>query len=343
LIKPKTLKLSITDVNEALDDMGINVKEAMNVKNRDALTNLSSRVKKRIIGQDHAVDTVVKSLVRSKLGLRSKKRPMGNFLFLGPTGVGKTELAKVLSEEAFGSRGGSLIRLDMSDFAEKHNVSRLVGAPPGYVGYGEGGELTQKIELHPDSVVLFDEIEKAHPDVLNILLQIMEEGELSDAKGNIFDFSRAVIILTSNLGTNLIQDIGIGFDESKIEDSKVEERLKANLKKVIKPELLNRFDEVIVFRKLTLDDQLKILNLLISDIDVTLKRQDVYVKMPLEARKLLLKKGFSDEYGARALRRVLERELLDKIAEILLQTKTRPLNIQAVATGETLELNTKLS
>jgi len=219
----------------------------------------------------------------------------------------------------------------------------LVGAPPGYVGYGEGGELTQKIELHPDSVVLFDEIEKAHPDVLNILLQIMEEGELSDAKGNVFDFSRAVIILTSNLGTNLIQDIGIGFDESKIDDSKVEERLKANLKKVIKPELLNRFDEVIVFRKLSVEDLLKVLNLLISDIDVTLKRQDVYVKVPLDARKLLLKKGFSDEYGARALRRVLEKELLDKIAEILLQTKARPLNIQAAASGETLILNTKLS
>ena len=163
-------------------------------------------------------------LVRSRLGLRSRKRPVGNFLFLGPTGVGKTEMAKVIADLFYGSK--SLIRLDMSDFSEKHNVARLVGAPPGYVGYGEGGELTSKIESKPESVVLFDEIEKAHPDVLNILLQIMEEGELVDAKGTTFDFSRAVVILTSNLGTEILHNNEIGFEEKAISDKSAEGRLR---------------------------------------------------------------------------------------------------------------------
>ena len=342
IFTPHKLKLSLQEVDDALLDMGIGKKPGSEDTDISNLTELAEKIKRKIIGQDHAVDTVVKSLVRSKLGLRSKKRPLGNFLFLGPTGVGKTELAKVLAEVFFSleekSKQGSLIRLDMSDFAEKHNVARLVGAPPGYVGYGEGGELTQKIEMNPKSVVLFDEIEKAHPDVLNILLQIMEEGELSDARGNVFDFSKAVVILTSNLGTDLIQSAGIGFEEKVLTDDKVEDRLKGNLKKILKPELLNRFDEIIVFKKLNQKAQMDILNLLIYEITKTLKLQNVSLIVNLLTKQYLLKKGYSDEYGARSLRRTVEKELLDKVAEQLLNTKKRPLTLKTQTDSSNLTL-----
>jgi ATP-dependent Clp protease ATP-binding subunit ClpC len=291
------------------------------------LASVGDKIKKRIIGQDEAVSVVSKSLIRSSLGLRSKKRPQGNFLFLGPTGVGKTELAKVLADIYFGDN--SLIRLDMSDFSEKHTVARLVGAPPGYVGFGEGGELTTKIASKPDSVVLFDEIEKAHTDVLNILLQIMDEGELRDARGNTFDFSRSVVILTSNLGTEILHQNGIGFEERIDSDEKVEERLKSNLKKIIKPELLNRFDEIVIFKQLKKESQIRILDLLIKDIQASLTAKDVTLKVSGTVKKLLLEKGYSKEYGARALRRTLEKELLDKIAEVLLESKKGSLMLRA--------------
>ena len=331
---PHKLKLSLAEVEEALSEIGPDKKLELTASSQDKLQTLAERIKKKIIDQDEAVGTVVRALIRSKLGLRSKKRPLGNFLFLGPTGVGKTELAKVLADSAFGD--DSLIRLDMSDFAEKHTVSRLVGAPPGYIGYGEGGELTQKIELHPESVVLFDEIEKAHPDVLNILLQIMDEGELSDAKGNTFDFSKAVIILTSNLGTEILQNTGIGFDDKPLSDANVESRLKFNLKKILKAELLNRFDEIIVFKRLSPSSQLKILNLLITEVVETLFEQNVALHVDRAAKKHLLTLGYSQEYGARSLRRTLEKELLDKIAEMLLATKKRPLDIKISAANDTI-------
>lgn len=318
------LILTVADVDVALKDLEVSDFEEGDV-DLEHLSNLTDEIKKKIIGQDKAIEIVTKALIRGKLGLRSRKRPLGNFLFLGPTGVGKTELAKVLSESAFDE--DSLIRLDMSDFAEKHTVSRLVGAPPGYVGYGEGGELTSKIETNPDSLVLFDEIEKAHPDVLNILLQIMEEGELSDAKGNTFDFSKSVIVLTSNLGTDIVLKKDIGFVEGSKSDESVEGRLRENLKKIMKPELLNRFDEIIVFKKLNRIEQRKILDLLLREIIETLEKQDVKLKIYADAKKYLLGKGYSDEYGARALRRVVESELLDKIAEFLLTHKKRPLKI----------------
>ena len=283
------------------------------------------------------MEIVAKALIRSRLGLRSKKRPVGNFFFFGPTGVGKTELAKVLAEVAFGEN--SLIRLDMSDFSEKHTVARLVGAPPGYVGYGEGGELTSKIELKPESVILFDEIEKAHPDVLNILLQIMEEGELSDAKGNRFDFSKSVVILTSNLGTEILHNKDIGFEEKDISDEGVSDRLRHNLKKILKPELINRFDETVVFKRLKKESLLKILDLLLLEVNERLISQKVYLKINTEAKRFLLKAGQSDEYGARSLRRTIEKELLDKIAEVLLKVKERPLKLSAGVKNNDLFIN----
>jgi len=295
--------------------------------NTSTLGSLAGDIRERILGQDDAVDAVSKSLIRSGLGLRPSKRPWGNFLFLGPTGVGKTELAKVLADVLFGK--DSLIRLDMSDFGEKHTVSRLVGAPPGYVGYGEGGELTQKIERNPASVVLFDEIEKAHPEVLNILLQIMEEGELADARGSTFDFSSAVIILTSNLGTELVQQFPIGFGNGTLSVKDIEKRLRGNLKKVLKPELINRFDEIIVFKPLRKDAQKGIVNLMLGDVIESLKSQKISLRVYSDVKKLLLREGYSDEYGARSLRRTVERGLLDKIAEFLLAHAERPLKLNA--------------
>ncbi len=280
------------------------------------LKTIQDRMKKRIVGQDKAIEVVVKSLIRSKLGLNSKKRPVGSFLFLGPTGVGKTELAKVLAAEAFGA--GSLIRLDMADFGEKHTVARLVGAPPGYVGYGETGELTRKIELKPQSVVLFDEIEKAHPDVLNILLQIMEEGQLVDAVGTGYNFNEAIVVLTSNLGTEILHRKDIGFESELVSEDSVEARLQQNLKKSLKPELINRFDEIIVFRRLSKQSQNKIVGILISDFKESLKSKRIALTVDSDVKAYLLNAGFSQEFGARSLRRKVEKDLIDRVAEYLL-------------------------
>lgn len=329
MISSQEVEVTNVAVDETLRSLNLKKKEH-ELLDKDKLSNLYEQVRKEIIGQDQAVESVVKALIRSGLGLRPGNRPIGNFFFLGPTGVGKTELAKVLAREAFEDDGKShLIRLDMSDFSEKHTVARLVGAPPGYVGYSDGGELTSKIESQPDSVVLFDEIEKAHPDVLNILLQIMEEGELVDAKGNTFEFDKAVIILTSNLGTEILHGREIGFKDSgsTASDSDVEKNLKQNLKKILKPELINRFDEIVVFKRLSKDDQMKILNLLLTKVNEQVREQDVTLHVYRSAKKHLLELGYSQEYGARSLRRVVEKELLDRVAEILLATKKRPIKI----------------
>ena len=321
------LVLRTEDVQEAVSNLSDEKKADTDKVSLSKLSALADNIKKKIIGQDEAVDMVVKSLIRSKLGLRSKRRTLGNFLFLGPTGVGKTELAKVLADDFFGEK--SLVRLDMSDFAEKHTVARLVGAPPGYVGYGEGGELTTKIEARPDSVVLFDEIEKAHPDVLNILLQIMEEAELTDARGNLFDFSKAVIILTSNLGTEILHVHDIGFGDKRMSDKSAEGRLRVNLKKILKPELINRFDEAIIFNRLHREDQFRVLEILIKEVSSALRAQKIKLSVTQPVKNLLVKEGYSEEYGARALRRTVERELLDKIAEFLLEHRVRPLLVSA--------------
>ena len=327
-------KLNMDTINEFLleDDLDADINSDF-----DLLATLSSKLKNKIIGQDSAIDSVSKALIRGKLGLRTKQRPLGTFLFLGPTGVGKTELAKTLAVEAFGSN--SLIRLDMSDFSEKHNVARLVGAPPGYVGYGDGGELTSKIEANPESVVLFDEIEKAHPEVLNILLQIMEEGELVDAKGQTFDFSKSVVILTSNLGTHILHNKSIGFSDDTKNLKNVEKRLRQNLKQIIKPELINRFDEVIIFNKLNKTNQRKVVNILLKEVKETLSKQGIKLKLNAKVKNYLLLKGYSDEYGARSLRRTIETELLDKVAEKVLQTKGTVQKLEAVIENDTIILN----
>jgi ATP-dependent Clp protease ATP-binding subunit ClpC len=334
----KNLILTTDEVDEVLEDMGT-VKIGLRNQDLNLLSTLAEDLKKVIIGQDEAIDLVVRSLIKSRLGLRNGKKPLGSFLFLGPTGVGKTEFAKVLAEEFYGLN--SIIRLDMSDFGEKHNVARLVGAPPGYIGHGDGGELTEKIGKNPLSVVLFDEIEKAHPDVLNILLQILEEGELVDAKGETFDFSKSVIILTSNLGTQFFHQHQIGLTKDNISREISKNKLLENLKKVLKPELINRFDEIITFGQLSKEDMSKILDLQLKDLLSLLKKQKIDLVIHKTVYEKLVELGYSKEYGARALKRVIERELVNQIAELLLTETSRPLLIRGNTKHEKIILEIK--
>ncbi len=340
MFAPQVFRVTRADVDTAVDEylkqQDTKQADASKTPSIRVLTSLESRLARRIIGQNEAISLVSRALVRTSLGLRPGNRPLGGFLFLGPTGVGKTELAKVLAEEFFGP--DSLIRLDMSDFGEKHTVARLVGAPPGYIGYGEGGELTRRIAKKPASLVLFDEIEKAHPDVLNILLQILEEGELVDAQGTPFDFSKSLIILTSNLGTEIVHKPGIGFDVENLDFSSLESRLRSNLKRILKPELLNRLDDVVVFHPLSKDAQFQILELLLQEIKLHLNKQNVHLRISDKAKRYLLDLGFSREYGARSLRRLLEKRLLDPIASVLLEEKSRPLRLSAVMRDDSLQI-----
>ena len=334
----KNLILTTDEIDDVLEDMG-NIKIGSRNQDFKFLSDLSEKLKKIIIGQNESVEIVVKSLIKARLGLRVSKRPLGSFLFLGPTGVGKTEFAKSLADNFYGAN--SLIRLDMSDFSEKHNVARLVGAPPGYIGFGDGGELTDKIERNPSSVVLFDEIEKAHPDVLNILLQIMEEGELSDAKGQTFDFSKSVIILTSNIGTEFFHSKQIGLTKDELSKEISNTKLLENLKRVLRPELINRFDEVVTFNQLEKSDIEKILDIRLKELLGILKKQKIDLIISKQVYELLIDKGYAKEYGARALRRIVEKELVNNIAEILLTQTSRPLSLKAVERDGSIQIEVR--
>ena len=290
------------------------------------LVNLEKSLGKYIIGQDEAVETVARAVRRSRSGIASEKRPIGSFVFLGPTGVGKTELARVLAREFFGS-DASLIKIDMSEFGEHHTVARMVGAPAGYVGYDDGGQLTDKIRRQPYSVVLFDEIEKAHPDVFNMLLQILEDGTLSDAKGRKVDFTNAIVIMTSNIGAEKLQkEASFGFGAiSRADLNNLDELHKTNkdkvteeLKKMMRPELLNRIDKIIVFRALTKANAMKILDLQLEDLRDRLLKQGIGLMVTRSAKQHLLQKGYDAHNGARPMRRLLQETLEDQIAAGLL-------------------------
>jgi ATP-dependent Clp protease ATP-binding subunit ClpC len=283
----------------------------------------------RVIGQQEAIETISKAVRRARAGLKDPKRPIGSFIFLGPTGVGKTELAKALAEYMFGSED-SLIKIDMSEFMERHNVSRLVGAPPGYVGFDEGGQLTEAVRRKSYAVVLLDEVEKAHPEVFNILLQILEDGQLTDAKGRRVDFRNTIIIMTSNLGARQLQtnsalgfrpqaDTAAGRQESSYE--LMREKVQAELKSSFRPEFLNRIDATVVFRSLTQDEIRQIVDLMLARVRDQLKAQAMALEVTAEAKDHLITLGYDPGYGARPLRRVIQNLIEDVLAEHLLLGK----------------------
>jgi len=287
----------------------------------DRLLRVSEELKGKVIGQDEAVYAMGKALRRSRADLKDPKRPIGSFIFLGPTGVGKTHLAKTLAQYMFGDES-ALIQIDMSEYMDAHNVSRLVGAPPGYVGYEEGGQLSEKVRRRPYSVVLFDEIEKAHPDIWNLLLQILEDGVVTDSLGRKVDFRNTIIIMTSNVGADLIRKnnvmgFGVKSDEHSYEQMK--EKMLSESKRVFKPEFLNRLDDVIVFHSLTRDDLTKIVDIEVAKVLTRLKPRSITFRLTPEAVAFLIEKGYDPQYGARPLRRAVERFLEDPMAEEILR------------------------
>ena len=297
------------------------------------LLNLEEILHGRIVGQDQAVMSISKAIRRSRAGLKDPKRPIGSFLFLGPTGVGKTELCKALAEVQFGDEN-QIIRIDMSEYMEKHAVSKLIGSPPGYVGYNEGGQLTEKVRRNPYSVVLFDEIEKAHGDVFNILLQILDDGRLTDSKGRMIDFKNTILIITSNVGaTKINKNKVLGFETNKDKEDtrnqydKMKESIMGELKQKFKPEFLNRIDDIIVFHPLEEYHIYEIVKLMTRDVIQRLKSLDIDLKISEEAVKLIAKKGLDLEYGARPLKRAIQRELEDTLSEAILKGDIKKGNI----------------
>ena len=294
-----------------------------------------------VIGQDEAVISVSKAIRRNRSGIGSGKRPIGSFIFLGPTGVGKTELARVLAREFFGSES-SLVKIDMSEFGEHHTVSRLVGAPAGYIGYDDGGQLTDKIRRQPYSLVLFDEIEKAHPDVFNMLLQILEDGYLSDSKGRKIDFTNTIIIMTSNIGAAKLQkEVSLGFRASNSVDindldqlhNENSSQVKEELKKLLRPELLNRIDKTIVFRALTKKDIFKVIDIQIDELASRLSKKVIGINLSKKAKDYLLEKGYDAHNGVRPLRRLIQDTIENQIADLILSNE--------IQKGDVLEVGVK--
>ena len=295
----------------------------------EKLLNLEEVLHKRVVGQNEAVDSISKAIRRSRAGLKDPNRPIGSFLFLGPTGVGKTELSKALAEAHFGDEN-QIIRIDMSEYMEKHSVSRMIGSPPGYIGYDEGGQLTEKVRKQPYSVVLFDEIEKAHPDVFNILLQILDEGRLTDSKGRSVDFKNTIIIMTSNVGaTKIKQQKNLGFttisnvEKEADEYEKMKECIMSELKKQFRPEFLNRIDDIIVFHALNEEHISQIVILMAEQVVKRLKEMDINLEMDDEAISLIAKSGIDLEYGARPLKRAIQKELEDELSEAILRGEVK--------------------
>ena len=273
---------------------------------KEKVLNLEQNMKKRVKGQDNALKLVSEAIIRSRSGIKDENRPIGSFMFLGPTGVGKTEVARTLAYELFDDEK-HMVRIDMSEYMESHSVARLIGAPPGYVGYDEGGQLTEKVRRNPYSIVLFDEIEKAHRDVLNILLQILDDGRITDGHGRTVDFKNTIIIMTSNIGSEYVLD-------GKIDEDIINNELKNHFR----PEFLNRIDEIIVFNALTSDVIYEILDKLIEDLNVRLSGQKISINLTKDAKDLIVKNGYDHNYGARPLKRYLSKSLETLIAKSLI-------------------------
>jgi len=298
--------------------------EKITEKESEKLLKLEEILHKRVIGQEEAVKSISRAVRRARVGLKDPKRPIGSFIFLGPTGVGKTELSRALAEAMFGDEN-NMIRIDMSEYMEKHSVSRLIGSPPGYVGYDEGGQLTEKVRRNPYSVVLFDEIEKANPEVFNILLQILEDGRLTDGKGKTVNFKNTIIIMTSNVGASTIKkQKSLGFSinndqNSENEYEKMKDNIMEELKRSFRPEFLNRIDDIIVFHQLVENDLQEIVRLMLKSVIERLKEQEIQIQFNEEAEKILAKEGFDLTYGARPLRRAITKIVEDKLSEEILK------------------------
>ena len=289
----------------------------------EKLMHMEDTLHQRLIGQDEAVKATSRAIRRARVGLKNPNRPIASFVFSGPTGVGKTELAKSLAAYFFGSED-SMIRLDMSEFMERHTVSKLIGSPPGYVGYNEGGQLTEAVRRRPYTVVLFDEIEKAHPDVFNMLLQILEDGRLTDAKGRTVDFKNTLLIMTSNIGSKVIEKGGggLGFefeqDQAESQYNRIRSLVNEELKQYFRPEFLNRLDEIIVFRQLTKDEVKEISDILLKEVFVRLTEKNIHLQVTERFKERLVEEGYNPSYGARPLRRAIMRLLEDTLAEEIL-------------------------
>ena len=335
--QPKLYKLKVEedDVLATLSALsGIPVQKLTQTDAKKYL-NLETELHKRVIGQDEAISAISRAIRRNQSGIRSSKRPIGSFMFLGPTGVGKTELAKALAESLFDDES-ALIRFDMSEYMEKFAASRLNGAPPGYVGYEEGGELTEKVRNRPYSVLLFDEVEKAHPDIFNVLLQVLDDGQLTDSKGRKVDFSNTIIIMTSNLGATSLRDdktVGFGARDIRLDHANMEKRMLEELKKAYRPEFINRIDEKVVFHSLSAEDMQEVVKVMLKPLIVSLAEKGIELKFQTSALKLLAQEGYDVEMGARPLRRTLQTQVEDKLSELLLTGD--------LMTGQTLKVGVK--
>ncbi|MCK1977183.1 AAA family ATPase [Jeotgalicoccus huakuii] len=310
----KTLDVDVTDIQLIVEEKtGIPVTK-IQAEEQNQMRLLSENLSAKVIGQEQAVDKVAKAVRRSRAGLKSKYRPIGSFLFVGPTGVGKTELTKALAEEIFGTRD-SMIRLDMSEYMEKHAVSKIIGSPPGYVGHEEAGQLTEKVRHNPYTIILLDEIEKAHPDVQNMFLQIMEDGQLTDSHGRTVSFKETVIIMTSNAGTG-DNNASVGFNASQHESVTTLE----NLSDYFKPEFLNRFDAIINFNELSEENLMEITDLMLNELSETLKENDISITVTEDAKKKLVSLGYDKRFGARPLRRVIQDRIEDQLTDLILES-----------------------
>ena len=313
------LELNIEDVAKVIETWTRIPASKISETEAEKLLNLEKNLHKRLIGQDAAVSAVSNAIRRNRAGLKSKKRPP-SFIFVGPTGVGKTELAKALAYELFGTEE-AIIRVDMSEYMESHSVSKLIGSPPGYVGYDDAGQLTEKVRRNPYSLILFDEIEKAHSDVFNLLLQVLDDGRLTDSQGRVINFDNTIIIMTSNAGSNLNSN-GIGFNRE--ESGLVDARVEAALKQTFRPEFLNRVDETIIFHELNKNELLQIVDLMLSEITDELAEKNIFITFDKKVKEYILEKGYEPKYGARPLRRAIQKYIENELAECLLKNELIP-------------------
>ena len=344
-----TLFVTETDIANVVSEWTKIPTKKLGESESEKLKKLEALLHTRVVGQSEAVHAVSQAIKRGRVGLKDPKRPIGSFMFLGPTGVGKTELSKALAEMVFGSEQ-NLIRVDMSEYMEKYSVSKMIGSPPGYVGYDEGGQLSEKVRRNPYSVILFDEIEKAHPDVLNILLQVLDDGHITDSQGRKVSFKNTIIIMTSNVGAEQIMSPKkLGFDSQESQDDKdyhfMKNKVLEELKRLFKPEFLNRIDEIIVFRPISKEDMHEILDILLKNLYKRARGEmNLRVNLDKKAKSFLIEKGYDPKFGARPLKRIIQTEVEDLLSEAILDGNLHPgelVNLRVDKNGKSLRTSVR--